>query len=143
MTLSSPLNTQQLELESTTTLESQLQQRQSLAAIGQRYIESNTKRTGDFYEYYVALEAWKRKAEVFMNLGSSGKTDLILKIGDRLLECDVKVRKHNIVNGKLYYCTRGSKTFPKHIFLIYVHPVTGEIDWHKDRNPDFLEDFWK
>ena len=39
MTLSSPLNTQQLELESITTLESQLQQRQSLAAIGQRYTD--------------------------------------------------------------------------------------------------------
>tara|TARA_Y100001973_G_scaffold24070_1_gene35930 strand:- start:1474 stop:1896 length:423 start_codon:yes stop_codon:yes gene_type:complete len=39
MTLSSPLNTQPLELESTTTLESQLQQRQSLAAIGQRYTD--------------------------------------------------------------------------------------------------------
>ena len=39
MTLSSPLNTQQLELESITTLESQLQQRQNLAAIGQRYTD--------------------------------------------------------------------------------------------------------
>ena len=39
MTLSSPLNIQQLELESITTLESQLQQRQNLAAIGQRYTD--------------------------------------------------------------------------------------------------------
>ena len=39
MTLSSPLNTQQLELESITTLESQLQQKQNLAAIGQRYTD--------------------------------------------------------------------------------------------------------
>ena len=39
MTLSLPLNTQQLELESITTLESQLQQRQNLAAIGQRYTD--------------------------------------------------------------------------------------------------------
>ena len=39
MTLSSPLNTQQLELESITTLESQLQQRQNLAAIGHRYTD--------------------------------------------------------------------------------------------------------
>ena len=39
MTLSSPLNTQQLELESITTLESQLQQRRNLAAIGQRYTD--------------------------------------------------------------------------------------------------------
>ena len=39
MTLSSPLNTQQLELENITTLESQLQQRQNLAAIGQRYTD--------------------------------------------------------------------------------------------------------
>ena len=39
MTLSSPLNTQQLELESITTLESQLQQSQNLAAIGQRYTD--------------------------------------------------------------------------------------------------------
>ena len=39
MTLSSPLNTLQLELESITTLESQLQQRQNLAAIGQRYTD--------------------------------------------------------------------------------------------------------
>ena len=39
MTLSSLWNTQQLELESITTLESPLQQRQSLAAIGQRYTD--------------------------------------------------------------------------------------------------------
>jgi len=39
MTLNSPLNTQQLELENITTLESQLQQRQNLAAIGQRYTD--------------------------------------------------------------------------------------------------------
>ena len=39
MTLSLPLNTQQLELESITTFESQLQQKQNLAAIGQRYTD--------------------------------------------------------------------------------------------------------
>ena len=39
MTLSLHLNTQPLELESTTILESQLQQKQNLAAIGQRYTD--------------------------------------------------------------------------------------------------------
>ena len=39
MTLSSPLNTQQLDLESTTTLEYQLQQRQSQEKIGPKCIE--------------------------------------------------------------------------------------------------------
>ena len=41
MTLSSPLNTQQLELESTTTLESQLQQKQSQEEIGQKSIDKS------------------------------------------------------------------------------------------------------
>ena len=39
MTLNSTLNGQQLELENTTNYEYQLQQRQSQAAVGQRYID--------------------------------------------------------------------------------------------------------
>ena len=57
---------------------------------------TDTNRKGDFWEYHVALEAWKRGAEVFMNIGRTGKTDLVLEWQGKLLRVDVKqMRKQN------------------------------------------------
>ena len=146
MTLSSPLNTQQLELESITTLESQLQQKQSQDLIGQKYIKKNVARDGDFWEYYVGLEAWKRDAEVFKNLGKSGDVDLVLvKDGETLL-CDVKQnaqqRIHNTRPDYGWY-PQSLKAIADHVYMICVHPVSLHIAWHTNRIPKGWEDFWK
>ena len=145
MTLSSPLNTQQLELESITTLESQLQQKQSQDLTGQKYIKKNSARDGDFWEYYVGLEAWKRDAEVFKNLGKSGDVDLILvKDGETLL-CDVKqnAQQRLTASNDPGWYPYAITQIPPHVTMICVHPITLEISWHKKRVPQGWEDFWQ
>ena len=146
MTLSSPLNIQQLELENITTLESQLQQRQNQETTGQKYIKKNVARDGDFWEYYVGLEAWKRDAEVFKNLGKSGEVDLVLvKDGETLL-CDVKQKaQYRIYNSppNYDYFQTGLNTVPDDVYMICVHPISLDIAWNTKRIPKGWEDFWK
>jgi hypothetical protein len=69
MTLSSPLNTQQLELESTTTLESQLQQSLSQEEIGQKYIEylGEPRKQGDDFK-----KGWQGEVIAFNKLARLG-----------------------------------------------------------------------
>jgi hypothetical protein len=122
-----------------------LQQRQSLAATGQKFINKNTARDGDFWEYYVGLEAWKRDVEVFKNLGKSGDVDLILvKDGETLL-CDVKQnaqQRMSSSNDPGWYQFAIAR-IASHVTMICVHPITLEISWHKKRIPKGWEDFWK
>ena len=146
MTLSSPSKIQQLELENTTTCEYLSQQKPNLEKTGQKSINVNKKRDGDYWEYYVSLEAWKRGAEVFRNLGSSGKVDLILlKDGETLL-CDVKqkaqYRIHNTRPNHDYHQS-GLSTVAEDVYMICVHPVSLEITWNTKRVPLGWEDFWK
>ena len=146
MTLSSPLNTQQLELESITTSEYQLQQRQNQETTGQKYINKNVVRDGDFWEYYVGLEAWKRDAEVFKNLGKSGSVDLVLvKDGETLL-CDVKQKaqfRQNHPKPDYNWYQTGLSKVPDNVYMICVHPISLDIAWNTKRIPKGWEDFWK
>ena len=140
------MNTQQLELASTINLEYLSQQKQNQEKIGPKSINVNPSRDGDYWEYYVSLEAWKRGAEVFRNLGSSGKVDLVLlKDGETLL-CDVKqnaqYRTHAPTPDYDYYQTGLSKV-QDNVYMICVHPISLTINWNTKRVPAGWEDFWK
>ena len=146
MTLNSPSKTQQLELGNTIKCEYQSQQNPSLEKTGPKSINVNNKRDGDYWEYYVSLEAWKRGAEVFRNLGSSGKVDLILlKDGETLL-CDVKQNgRYRIYNNPpdYDYHQTGLSSVEKNVYMICIHPISLKISWNTKRVPIGWEDFWK
>ncbi len=123
-----------------------MQQNLSLEKTGPKSINVNNKRDGDYWEYYVSLEAWKRGAEVFRNLGSSGKVDLILlKDGETLL-CDVKQNgRYRIYNNPpdYDYHQTGLSTVEKNVYMICIHPISLKISWNTKRVPLGWEDFWK
>ena len=51
----------------------------------------SSRRSGDICEYTIVTEAWKRGAEVYLNAGSSGKTDLVLEVEGKLYQIDSKI----------------------------------------------------
>jgi len=123
-----------------------LQQRQNQETTGQKYIKKNVARDGDFWEYYVGLEAWKRDAEVFKNLGKSGAVDLVLVKNGEILLCDVKqkaqFRQKQPTPDYNWYQTGLSKV-PDNVYMICVHPISLDIAWNTKRIPKGWEDFWK
>ena len=134
MILNSPLNTLPQRQANITDLDVQLQLKQNQEKTGAKSIDTNRK--GDFWEYHVALEAWRRGAEVFMNIGRTGKTDLVLEKDGNLLKVDVKqMRKQD---GIWKSC--GRKKYDSHHVL--VNPETREIRWIKGWIPAGWENFW-
>ena len=117
-----------------------MQQRQKQEKIGQKSIKVNTSRDGDFWEHLVALEAWKRNAEVFRNQGRTGDIDLILYKNGETLLCDVKQKT---CDGKSGWYQRQIGLVPDHVYMICVHPITFEISWNSNRIPEGWESFWK
>jgi hypothetical protein len=131
---------------SITKCEYQSQQNQNQEKIGQKSINVNNKRDGDYWEYYVSLEAWKRGAEVFRNLGSSGKVDMILLKDGDLIPCDVKQNgRYRIYNSPpdYDYHQTGLSSVEKNVYMICIHPISLKISWNTKRVPLGWEDFWK
>ena len=94
---------------------------------GPKSIDSgDINRDGDYWEHYVAIEAWRRGAEVYMNLGRSGKTDLVIEHEDRIIKCDVKARSAVVKAYPHRYYQQATTTVDasKPIFMVCVHPVT-------------------
>ncbi len=147
-------NFQPLKPASTTTSESQLPQKVRSETPGQTFTNFHDKRKGDLGELYVQLIATNKGAEVFPNLNCTGKTDLILKIGDQLVEIDVKMaswskRDNNWVAPKASYVK-----LP--VYPVIVIPEGDIMNWkirwkNSDSSntmttphcPPGLEDFWK
>ena len=79
-----------------------------------------------------------------MNLGKTGKTDLVIEHNGRIIKCDVKARSAVAkAYPERYYqpsTTKMDNNAP--IYMICVHPVTKEIHWHESRVPYGWEDFW-
>jgi len=89
-------------------------------------------------EHYVITEALKRGAEVYKNVGCTGKTDIVIDYNGVIERCDVKT---------LGTGTKGSKTWVRSMVRsestpIGVNPDTYEIKWHPKRIPEGLESFW-
>ena len=144
MTLNSPLKTLQLGLESITTCEYKSKQNLNQDTIGPKSINIDSQRDGDYWEHYVALEAWRRGAEVYMNMGKTGKTDLVIEYHDRIIKCDVKARSAVAKAYPHRYYQPATTTMDpnKPIFMVCVHPVTKQIHWHESRVPTGWEGFW-
>ena len=145
MTLNSRLKTLQFGLERITTCEYKSTPSLNRDIHGPKSIDSGcSNRDGDYWEYYVSLEAWRRGAEVYMNLGKTGKTDLVIEHNGRIIKCDVKARSAVAkAYPERYYqpsTTKMDNNAP--IYMICVHPVTREIHWHESRVPFGWEDFW-
>ena len=137
MNLSTHLNTEQLEQGNIAGLESQLQQKPNQEEIGQKSTKDRS-RIGDYWEYYVVLEAWSRGAEVFKNVGCSGPIDLILVWNDMVLKCDVK-QKIQTRPGSYGACRLGKGNTST---IISVHPITRKIKWVRGKEPKGWEEFW-
>ena len=71
-----------------------------------------------------------------MNIGRTGKTDLVLEWKGKLLRVDVKQMREQ--NG--YWKSCGRKKFNTHHVL--VNPSTEEIRWVRGWIPAGWENFW-
>ena len=109
------MNTQLQLLESTTNLECQSQQNQKPETLGPKCTSSNI---GDFWEYHVCLEAKLRNAEVFKNLFTNGKTDIVLFINGQCVSIDVKVKKWSI--GTIYLRLHGDQIEKEFMVLLLI-----------------------
>ena len=142
MILNSPLSTQQLLLVSTTNCESLSQQKQNQGKTGPKYIkEFNVNRQGDLAEHLVSIAAWKRGAEVFMNLGRTGAIDIVLRHEKRTpkhLDIDVKSMTKD---GKGIFGANGS-CYKAKCPVALIHPFTEQIRWIRGKEPSGWEDFW-
>ena len=102
------------------------------------------------------LIATYKGAEVFPNVNCTGAADLILKIGDQLVEIDVKLARW-MRGGDGYYSwsTTGASTVELPVYPLLVIPEGDIMNWKiRWRNlnrasnspphcPPGLENFWK
>ncbi len=134
------MSTQQLELGNITTLEFQSQQKLSQETTGQRSIKAlERSRQGDAAELIATVEAWKRGAEVFRNVGCTGSIDLVLKHPNgSLLAVDVKSMCSNGA-GHIGASANISKATEA---VVLVHPYTEQVRWVRGKEPLGWEDFW-
>lgn len=84
------------------------------------------------------LKSWERGAEVYKNVGCSGKTDLVLSYGGNVLEVDVKQMNKN---GEGKYTASGSASRASKS-VVLVNPETLEVRWIKGKEPKGWENFW-
>ena len=132
-----PWYIQQQLLESTTTSDVESTQKQKLETTGQKSTDSN--RAGDIAEHYVIVEALKRGAEVYKNVGCTGKTDLVIDFNGVVEKCDVKTLGQGTPGtAKTWIRSTGKSVSTP----IGVNPDTWEIKWHPKRTPEGLESFW-
>ena len=104
---------------------------------GQKSTDSN--RVGDIAEHYVIVEALKRGAEVYKNVGCTGKTDLVIEYNGFVEKCDVKTLGQGAPGSPKTWIRSTGKSVST---PIGVNPDTWEIKWHPKRTPEGLESFW-
>jgi hypothetical protein len=99
---------------------------------------TDKNRLGDIAEYVVVTEALKRGADVFKNVGCTGKTDIVLSFNSSILHVDVKVEEWD-KRSKTFYSPGLSKaTQPR----VLVNPDTWDVRWVKGKAPQGWETFW-
>ena len=130
------MNSQQLNLESTTTLESQSPLKLVKAKPGPEHIEKN--RLGDIAEYVVVVEALRRGAEVFKNVGCTGRTDVVICYKDQILHVDVKTEEWD-PRSNTYYSPGVAKATK---YRALVNPETWKVRWPVGKAPAGWENFW-
>lgn len=99
---------------------------------------TDPNRIGDIAEYTVIHEALKRGAEVYKNVGCSGKTDIIISTGNSSLHVDVKTEKWDYRNQSFVSSgVQGATTY-----RVLVNPETYAVRWVKGKAPQGWENFW-
>ena len=86
------------------------------------------------------MAAWERGAEVFRNIGSTGKIDLVFARGVKdLLSVDVAMMT---LDCNSRYGANGGVS-SKTATPVIVHPITKQIRWVRGKEPKGWEDFWE
>lgn len=99
---------------------------------------TDKNRLGDIAEYVVVTEALRRGAEVFKNVGCTGKTDIVIYRQNELLHVDVKTEEWD-PRSNTYY-SPGKAKATKHRAL--VNPETWKVRWPVGKAPARWENFW-
>lgn len=129
MTYAHPWYTQQQQLASSTTSESESTRKLKPVAPGQKHTNCPSFK-GDFYEHIVILEAMKRGAHVYKNVGCSGKTDMIIECNGRTIAVDVKASSTNNSPGV-------------GVSLVHVDVDSHDVRWGRPRTiTSDWKDFW-
>ena len=79
-------------------------------------------RAGDIGEVTVIPEAWKRGAEVYLNAGCDGKTDLILEIEGKLYQINVKTAALKFNGDKPFWAANNSALVKPPVWAVVVEP---------------------
>lgn len=99
---------------------------------------TDTNRLGDIAEYVVITEALKRGAEVYKNVGCTGKTDVVIGMEGKTLHVDVKVEEWDPRSAS-YYSPGVSKAMRDRVL---VNPSTWKVRWPKGKAPEGWQSFW-
>ena len=83
-------------------------------------------------------EALRRGAEVFKNVGCTGKTDIIIARDEETLHVDVKTMRWDYVQQM--YKSKGKSGAEK--TRVLVNPSDWTVRWVKGNEPQGWEDFW-
>ena len=128
MTYAHPWYTAQQQLESSTISDVELTLSRPLVTPGPKPTNTNFK--GDLYEHIVIVEAMKRGAYVYKNVGCSGKTDMIIEKDDITLHIDVKASSCHSSPA------RG-------VSLVHVDVDSYKVQWGRPRTiPTLWSEFW-
>ena len=99
---------------------------------------TDTSRLGDIAEHIVIVEALKRGADVYKNVGCTGKTDIVIEVDGQLLAVDVKTEKWN--HRHQAYYSPGTRGCTKNRVL--VNPLTWQVRWPRGESPEGWQSFW-
>ena len=147
MTLNPLLKTPLEKLENIINLEPPLQLNQNQGKPGQKYTNTFSPTTsGDIGEYTVVTEAWKRGAEVYLNAGGNGKTDLILEIEGELYQINVKtanLKRSKTSKGSSWrWAANNAATVKLPIWAVIVEPrdvgyfIRWPTKWGRNQAPN-------
>ena len=154
MTYVHPWNIQLQLLENTTKLDAESTLNPAKESLGRRRTDLNNNRKGDIAELYVSLIAQWKGAEVFRNLGCTGKTDIVLKIDGNLVEIDVKLASYYKTDRSYCWVCNKARKVQLPVYPVIVIPDGDIMDWKirwkklttapnsPPHCPSGLEDFW-
>ena len=111
---------------------------------------TNTSIKGDYWEYYAAIVALEKGAEVYRNMCCVGPIDMVLRINGEIVLVDVKVKAWD--EGGQHFRANHGATIPEGVYGVAVDPSTKRVSWYNKhgmnttqkrfRCPPGLEDFW-
>ena len=130
------MNSLQLKLESFTVSEPQSPLKPQPECPGLTL--TDTSRLGDIAEHVVITEALKRGADVYKNVGCTGKTDIVMTLNDSVIQIDVKTEEWDPRSSRYYSPGLAGATKPRAL----VNPQTWKVRWPNGKAPEGWEMFW-